>query len=121
MSQKILIVDDSESIRQAVGITLEKAGYTVQSAIDGLNALDYLKGEPLSLIITDLNMPNLDGIELVKKIRADENYKFTPILILTTESQAEKRNEAKSAGATGWIVKPFFPDKLIEVVKKVIR
>jgi len=121
MSKTILVVDDSESIRLLVTATLENVGYNVIVAVDGVDALQYITGDHLDLIITDLNMPNKDGIELIKNLRAQETYKFTPILLLTTESQADKKREAKEAGATGWIVKPFFQEKLITTIKKVLR
>ena len=121
MSKKILIVDDSESIREVVSATLENVGYQVISAFDGVDALNYADGQPLDLVITDLNMPNKDGIELIRDIRKQDEYKFTPILLLTTESQAEKKKEAKLAGATGWIVKPFVQEKLLATIKKVLR
>ncbi len=113
MSKTILIVDDSESIREVVTATLENVGYKVIAAVDGVDALQYANGTHLDLVITDLNMPNKDGIELIKDVRAQETYKFTPILLLTTESQADKKKEAKEAGATGWIVKPFVQEKLL--------
>jgi two-component system chemotaxis response regulator CheY len=121
MSKTILIVDDSESIREVVTATLENVGYNVIAAVDGVDALQYANGAHLDLVITDLNMPNKDGIELIKDIRAQETYKFTPILLLTTESQADKKKEAKEAGATGWIVKPFVQEKLLATIKKVLR
>lgn len=121
MSKKILIVDDSESIREIVSFTLENAGHDVVKANDGQDALKFLNGDKIDLIITDLHMPVMDGIELIKKVRQNETYKYIPILFLTTESQTEKKIEAKNAGATGWIIKPFMPAKLIEAVKKVTR
>lgn len=121
MSKTILIVDDSESVREIVSFSLKNAGYTVLEGKDGQDALRYLNGEEIHLVITDLNMPNMDGIALIKEIRQLKEYKFTPILLLTTESQAAKKQEAKAAGATGWIVKPFVAEKLLDVVKKVIR
>ena len=121
MSKTILIVDDSESIREVVTATLENVGYKVIAAIDGVDAMTHINGYHLDLVITDLNMPNKDGIELIRDIRAVEAYKFTPILLLTTESQAEKKKEAKEAGATGWIVKPFVQEKLLATIKKVLR
>ncbi len=121
MSKTILIVDDSESIREVVNATLESDGYKVLVGVDGADAQKHLDGQEIDLVITDLNMPIKDGIELIKDIRANESYKFTPILLLTTESQAEKKQEAKDAGATGWIVKPFVQEKLLATVKKVIR
>ncbi len=121
MEKTILIVDDSESIREVVKATLENASYDVIVAVDGADALEKLDGTKIDLIITDLNMPNKDGIELIRDARALDTYKFTPILLLTTESQVEKKQEAKAAGATGWIVKPFVQDKLLAVIKKVLR
>ncbi|SRR5260221_13564357 len=121
MSKSILIVDDSESIRELVGLTLQSSGYQVEKGIDGKDALRFFDGREISLVITDLNMPNLDGIQLIKEIRSRNGYKTIPILMLTTESQSAKKEEAKAAGATGWIVKPFVQEKLIEVVKRVIR
>lgn len=121
MSKSILIIDDSESIRELVALTLESSGYKVDKALDGLDALRFLDGREINLVITDLNMPNMDGIELIKEVRKKDGYSTVPILMLTTESQAAKKEQAKSAGATGWIVKPFVQEKLLEVVKKVIR
>lgn len=121
MANSILIVDDSETIREAVSYTLENASYAVVKAQDGQDALTQLAKSQFSLIITDLHMPNLDGIGLIKAIRAQPAHQFTPILFLTTESQASRKEEAKAAGATGWIVKPFVPEKLVAVVQKLIR
>ncbi len=120
MEKTILIVDDSESIRDVVGFTLENAGYQVLSCVDGKDALKYLDGTNIHLVVTDYHMPNLDGIGLIKEIRAKNDYQFVPILLLTTESQGAKKEEAKAAGATGWIVKPFVQDKLLAVVQKLI-
>jgi len=119
--KNVLIVDDSESVREVVKFTLESAGYQVKVGVDGKDALKYLDGSGIDLVITDLHMPNLDGISLIREIRNKEAYQYTPILLLTTESQQEKKMEAKEAGATGWIVKPFVQDKLLSTVKKVIR
>ncbi|UCH14429.1 MAG: response regulator [Bacteroidales bacterium] len=121
MTKKILIVDDSESIRDVVNYTLETNGHNVLVGIDGKDAMKHLNGQHIDLIITDLYMPNMDGISLIKHIRQNESYKRTPILFLTTESQQDKKMEAKSAGATGWIVKPFIPENLISVINKVLR
>lgn len=121
MAKSILIVDDSETIREAVSFTLENASYTVVKAVDGQDALEQLKQGQYELIITDLHMPNLDGIGLIKAIRAKPDHQFTPILFLTTESQTSRKDEARAAGATGWIVKPFVPEKLVAVVQKLIR
>lgn len=120
MNKTIMAVDDSASVRQMVSFTLREAGYAVIEACDGKDALLKLSSGPFNLILTDLNMPNMDGIELIRKVRQDPKYKFIPILLLTTESQNEKKLEGKAAGATGWIVKPFKPEQLISVVKKVI-
>ena len=121
MSKKILIIDDSESIREVVNFTLENAGHEVEAAVDGVDALTYLEKNHYDLIITDLHMPNMDGIELIKNARKMEAHKFVPILFLTTESQTEKKMQAKEAGATGWIIKPFAPEKLLMAVNKVVR
>ncbi len=118
---KVLIADDSESIRELVGMTLESAGYEVKKAADGVEALNMLRAEKANQIITDLNLPNMDGITLVKKIRLDPSKAGIPILLLTTESQVDKKEEAKKAGATGWIVKPFAQEKLLNIVKRVVR
>jgi len=119
MSKTILTVDDSVSVRQMVSFTLKGAGYGVIEACDGRDALGKISSE-VRLVITDLNMPNLDGIGLVKGLRASAVSKYVPIIVLTTESQDSKKQEAKAAGATGWIVKPFKPDQLLAVVKKVL-
>jgi len=121
MAKTILIVDDSESIREVVHFTLENAGHNVLVAVDGQDALKFFDGRALDLVITDLHMPVMNGIELIKKIRNETDYKRVPILFLTTESQAAKKMEAKDAGATGWIVKPFVPAKLLEAISKVVR
>jgi two-component system chemotaxis response regulator CheY len=120
MPKKILIVDDSAAIRQSISFILRQEGYDTVEASDGLEALTMLGSiGALDLIITDVNMPNLDGIGFIKKAREIQAYKFTPILVLTTESQGSKMNEGKEAGATGWIVKPFNADKLLGIVRKV--
>jgi two-component system chemotaxis response regulator CheY len=121
MNKTILIADDSESIRELVEMTLTSAGYQVLKSVDGEDALRHLNGQNIHLVITDLNMPKIDGIGLIKEIRARESYNTLPVLLLTTESQAAKKEEAKLAGATGWIVKPFVQEKLLAVVQKVIR
>jgi two-component system, chemotaxis family, chemotaxis protein CheY len=120
MSKMIMTVDDSASVRQMVSFTLENAGYGVIAAEDGKDALAKINGAGVKMVITDLNMPNMDGIELIKALRAEAAYKFIPIVFLTTESQDSKKQEGKAAGATGWIVKPFKPDQLLGVVKKVL-
>jgi two-component system chemotaxis response regulator CheY len=120
MAKTILIVDDSESIREVVNFTLEKEGFNVLVGVDGQDAQKHLNGDKIDLIITDLHMPNMDGIEFIKVVRSNDNYKMIPILFLTTESQNEKKMEAKEAGATGWIIKPFLPAKLIGAIQKVM-
>ncbi len=120
MGKTIMTVDDSASIRQMVSFTLREVGYNVLEAVDGKDALAKIRGATVSMVITDLNMPNMDGIELIRNLRANSAYKFIPIIMLTTESQGNKKQEGKAAGATGWIVKPFKPDQLLSVVKKVL-
>jgi len=120
MARKVLIVDDSDSIREVVQFTLETEGFDVLVGVDGQDALKFLNGDKIDLIITDLHMPNMDGIELIKEVRKIDAYKMIPILFLTTESQTEKKMEAKAAGATGWLIKPFVPAKLIGAVNKVL-
>ena len=117
----IMTVDDSVTLRQMVSFVLKDGGYEVVEATDGLDALSKLTGRELHLFLTDVNMPNMDGIELTRRLRAMPEYKFVPIVLLTTESHPEKKQEGKAAGATAWIVKPFKPDQLLAVVKKVIR
>ena len=116
----ILAVDDSASMRQMVAFTLKGAGYDVTEAKDGQEALNIAKTNKFNLVITDVNMPNMDGIALTKELRTLPAYKFIPILTLTTESSQEKKMAGKQAGATGWIVKPFNPDQLLATVKKVL-
>ena len=120
MSKTVLCVDDSASMRQMVTFTLQGAGYGAVSANDGVDALGKLAGERFGMMITDLNMPNLDGIGLIRKVRADARHAGMPIVMLTTESEDGKKAEGKAAGATGWIVKPFDQAKLVAVVKKLI-
>jgi two-component system chemotaxis response regulator CheY len=121
MSKAILTVDDSASIRQMVSFTLKQAGYQVVEADDGAKGLDVAKtNQSIGLIITDLNMPNMNGLELIRNLRQLPAYKFTPILMLTTESDDTKKAEGKQAGATGWIVKPFNPEQLLRVIEKVM-
>jgi two-component system, chemotaxis family, chemotaxis protein CheY len=117
----IMTVDDSASLRQMVSFTLRDGGYDVVEAVDGVDALSKLKGREIHLFVTDVNMPNMDGLELTRQLRAMPQYKFVPIVLLTTESLEEKKQQGKTAGATGWIVKPFNPSQLLAVVKKVIR
>jgi two-component system, chemotaxis family, chemotaxis protein CheY len=121
MIRTIMTVDDSSSIRQMVNFTLSHAGHQVIEAVDGKDGAAKLDGRKIDMIITDLHMPNMDGIRLIREIRSHEHYRYVPIIMLTTESQDEKKLEGKAAGATGWIVKPFQPDQLLAVVKKVLR
>lgn len=116
----ILIVDDSASMRNMVSATLQSAGHQVKDAGDGQQALNHAKVGSFDAVITDLNMPVMNGIELVKNLRALPNYKYTPILLLTTESSSDKKSEGKQAGATGWLVKPFNPEKLLATVDRVL-
>ena len=120
MAKKILVVDDSTAIRQSVSFILEQDGHVVEQAEDGLEALGKIDGVQFDMIITDVNMPNLDGIEFTRKARENSSYKFTPIVVLTTESQSGKMTAGKEAGATGWIVKPFDAEKLRAVVRKLL-
>jgi two-component system chemotaxis response regulator CheY len=120
MGHCILTVDDSSTMRQMISFTLKGANFEVIEAGDGMEALEVAKGKKLSLIITDVNMPRMDGITLVQRLRALPEFKFTPILVLTTESDASMKQKGKEAGATGWIVKPFSPEKLLDVVNKVL-
>jgi two-component system, chemotaxis family, chemotaxis protein CheY len=119
MPRKILTVDDSRTMRDMVSYTLKGAGFEVLEAEDGLKALGVLATTRVDLIITDINMPNMDGVTLVKRVRAGGAHASTPILILTTESGDDRKASGKAAGATGWIVKPFAPEKLLSVVNKV--
>jgi two-component system, chemotaxis family, chemotaxis protein CheY len=120
MAKTILAVDDSTSIRQMVAFTLKSAGYTVIEAADGQEGLDKAKVNAIDLILTDQNMPKMDGLALIKSLRGLPQFASTPILMLTTESSDAMKTQGKAAGATGWLVKPFDPHKLLEVVKKVI-
>ncbi len=115
-----MVVDDSNAIRQSVSFILKENGYETIEACDGRDGYDKLKDRKVDLIITDVNMPNMDGISMVRELRETDTHKFTPILVLTTESQASIMQDGKSAGATGWIVKPFSNDKLIATIKKVL-
>lgn len=116
----ILAVDDSASMRQMVAFTLKGAGYDVIEACDGQEALNIAKSKKVNLVLTDVNMPKMDGIALIRALRGLPDYKFTPMLMLTTESAADKKQEGKAAGATGWLVKPFNPDQLLATIKKVL-
>ncbi|WDU65186.1 response regulator [Pseudomonas poae] len=120
MAKTILIVDDSQSMRQLVKMTLTGAGHQVLEACDGRDALNKLTGQKINLIISDVNMPNLDGIGLVKAVKARNEYRFTPIIMLTTESEQSKKAEGQAAGARAWIVKPFQPQNLLAAVEKLM-
>jgi len=119
MSKRVMTVDDSATVRQVLQMTLEGAGYEVLQAVDGVDALDKLAAGKVDMLVTDLNMPNMDGISLIKQVRLNPTYRFMPIVMLTTESQPAKKQEGKSAGASGWIVKPFRPEQLLAVVRMV--
>ncbi len=121
MSKTIMTADDSPSMRQMIAFTLKQAGYSVLEAEDGVDALSKLENNSVNMLITDLNMPNMDGLELIKNVRTKSEYKFIPIIMLTTESDEKKKKEGKTAGATGWLVKPFKPPQLLAVIKKVLR
>jgi two-component system chemotaxis response regulator CheY len=120
MRRSVLMVDDSPSMRQLVRSTLEGAGFEVIEKVDGVEALDYAQGKGADLVLTDINMPNMDGIELVGELRSLPQYKFVPILVLTTESDGDMKMRGKQAGATGWIVKPFDPGQLIATINRVL-
>jgi two-component system chemotaxis response regulator CheY len=120
MAKSILAVDDSGSLRQMVVFSLTAAGYRVTEAVDGQDGLDKAKSQVFDLVLTDQNMPRMDGLTLIKSLRMISTYKKVPILMLTTESGDEMKSMGRAAGATGWLVKPFDPQKLTEVVKKVI-
>lgn len=119
MSARILVVDDSTSMRQMVSFALTSAGYDVEEAEDGVIALDRARGSRFDAVITDVNMPNMDGISLIREMRQLPDYRFTPLLMLTTESGADRKSEGRAAGATGWLVKPFDPDQLVATVRRV--
>jgi len=119
--KRVMTVDDSASLRQMVSVVLRGGGYQVIEAVDGVDALSKLKGQELQLILTDINMPNMDGLEFTRRLRAMPDYRFVPVVLLTSESNADKKQQGKAAGATAWIVKPFNPDQLLAVVKKVVR
>jgi len=117
---RILAVDDSASMRQMVSFTLKGAGHDVVEAVDGVDALAKAQGQKFDLVVSDVNMPNMDGITLIAELRKIASFKFTPMLMLTTESSGDKKQQGKAAGATGWIVKPFNPDQLLATIKKVL-
>ena len=120
MAKTVLIVDDSASLRQVVHIALKGAGYDVLEGCDGKDALSKMTGQKIHLIISDVNMPNMDGITFVKEVKKLANYKFTPIIMLTTESQEAKKQEGQAAGAKAWVVKPFKPEQMLMAVSKLI-
>ena len=117
---KILAVDDSASMRQMVSFTLKSAGHDVVEAVDGVDALAKAQGQKFDLVVSDVNMPNMDGITLIAELRKLPSLKFTPMLMLTTESAGDKKQQGKAAGATGWIVKPFNPEQLLATIGKVL-
>jgi len=119
MAKRVMTVDDSATVRQVLNMTLEGAGYEVIEAVDGKDALLKLSDVSVDMMVTDLNMPNMDGISLIKEVRQSPGNRFMPIIMLTTESQPEKKQEGKAAGASGWIVKPFKPEQLLAVVRMV--
>jgi len=121
VSKTVLTIDDSRTMREMLNYALVEAGYKVLQAVDGVDGLEVLqaKGDEIDVVITDINMPRMDGFGVIEGVRADPNHRATPILVLTTESDAAKKERARSAGATGWIVKPFNPVKLVEAVRRV--
>lgn len=120
MAKTILIVDDSASIRQVVGIALKNAGYNVIDACDGRDALNKMNGEKIHLVISDVNMPNMDGISFLKEVKKMPSYKFTPVIMLTTEGGKDKIEEGRAAGAKAWVVKPFQPPQMLDAVSKLV-
>jgi len=123
MRKKILIVDDSATVRQVLSMTLRGTGYEVVEATDGQEALEYLdsrESEPFNMLITDLNMPRVDGIDLIRQVRRTDGFRFVPIIMLTTETEENKKQAGKAAGASGWVVKPFKPEQLLAVVNMVM-
>ena len=121
MKKNIVVVEDSKTILEVLSFSLEKADYNIFTASSGTEALKYFDGREIDLMITDLYMPEMDGIELVKKIKLIEKYNGIPILFLTTESQQSKKLEAKKIGATGWVIKPFVPEKLVQAINKLLK
>lgn len=120
MAKTIMVIDDSASIRQVVGIALKGAGYEVVEAVNGQEALDKLSGQRVHLVISDVNMPVMDGITFLKKLKERAEYKFTPVIMLTTESAENKKAEGQAAGAKAWVVKPFQPQQLLNAVSKLV-
>jgi len=121
MPATILTADDSPSMRQMIAFTLENAGYRVIEAVDGQEALERLSTAAVQMLVTDLNMPRLDGIELIKRVRTLPQYKYVPIIMVTTESEDRRKQQGKAAGATGWIVKPFRAEQLVAVAKRFLK
>ena len=119
MSKTVLTIDDSRTMREMLNHALVQAGYTVIQAVDGVAGLEVLQANGADVVITDINMPRMDGFGFIEGMRADPNHKATPVLVLTTESDAAKKQRAREAGATGWIVKPFDPAKLVDAVRRV--
>jgi len=119
MGKRVMAVDDSATVRQVLQMTLVGAGYEVIEAVDGRDALNKLANAPVDMMVTDLNMPHMDGIDLIRHVRKSPGNRFMPIIMLTTESQPEKKQEGKAAGASGWIVKPFKPEQLLAVVRMI--
>jgi two-component system chemotaxis response regulator CheY len=120
LAKTIMVVDDSASMRQVVGIALRAAGYEVLEGCDGKDALARLDGRKVHLIISDVNMPNMDGIAFLKEVKKHPGYRFTPVIMLTTESQAAKMDEGRAAGAKAWMVKPFQPAQILDAVSKLV-
>lgn len=120
MAKTVFVVDDSASVRQVVGLALRGAGYSVIEAIDGVDALKKLNGQKVHLVISDVNMPNMDGITFVQELKKLPAYKFTPVIMLTTESQETKKMQGQAAGAKAWVVKPFQPAQMLAAVSKLI-
>lgn len=120
MSARILTVDDSASVRMTTKIALTNAGYEVTEAVDGLDGLNKAKADNYDLIVTDLNMPNMNGLQMIEALRQSPAHMGVPIIFLTTESDADMKNRAKAAGATGWITKPFAPENLVKIARKVL-
>ena len=119
MGKRVMAVDDSATVRKVLQATLAAAGYEVVEAVDGADALEKLSGDSVDMLVTDLNMPNMDGIDLIQEVRQKPGNRFMPIIMLTSESQPEKKSAGKAAGASGWITKPFNPDQLLAVVRMV--
>jgi two-component system chemotaxis response regulator CheY len=119
VTKRILTVDDSRTMRDMLKLALEQAGFDVVQADDGVHGLEVLEGETPDVIITDINMPRLDGFGFIEGVRKDERHRAVPILVLTTESDSTKKERARAAGATGWIVKPFNPTKLVDAIRRV--